>query len=72
MYVQSSALFPQRNSLRNRPIVASITLPRRDVTVEDWSDPMVGKYGLKATTRFGLGILRSNAIAKITNIKKCF
>ena len=25
---------------------------------------MVDKYGLKAATRFGLGILRSNAIAK--------
>jgi len=30
---------------------------------------MVDKYGLKAATRLGLGILRSNAIAKITNIK---
>ena len=30
---------------------------------------MVDKYGLKAATRFGLGILRSNAIAKTTNIK---
>jgi hypothetical protein len=27
---------------------------------------MADKYGLKATTRFGLGILRSNAIAKMT------
>jgi hypothetical protein len=35
-----------------------------DTTVEDWSDPMAGKYGVKASTRFGLGILRSNAIAK--------
>jgi hypothetical protein len=30
---------------------------RQDVTVEDWSDPMAGQYGVKATTRFGLGIL---------------
>ena len=30
---------------------------------------MAGKYGLRATTRFGLGILRSNAVAKMTNIK---
>jgi hypothetical protein len=29
---------------------------------------MAGKYGVKASTRFGLGILRSNAIAKMTNI----
>ena len=27
-----------------------------------------GKYGVRATTRFGIGILRSNAIAKMTNI----
>lgn len=44
-------------------------LIRRDVTLEDWSDPMTDKYGFKATTWFGLGILRSNAIAKMTNIK---
>ena len=40
-----------------------------DATADDYSDQVVGKYGLKATTRFGLGILRSNAIAKMTNIK---
>ena len=39
-------------------------LIRRDVTVEDWSDTMANKYGIKASTRFGLGILRSNAVAK--------
>ena len=26
-------------------------------------------YGIKATARFGLGVLRSNAIAKMTGIK---
>lgn len=36
----------------------------KDATVEDWNDPMANKFGLKAATRFGLGILRSNAIAK--------
>ena len=45
-----------------------VMLLRRDVMVEDWSDPMANKFGLKATTRFGLGILRSNAVAMI-NIK---
>jgi hypothetical protein len=40
-----------------------------DATTDDYSDQVVGKYGLKATTRFGLGILRSNAVAKMTNIK---
>ena len=33
---------------------------------------MAGKYGLRATTSFGLGILRSNATAKMTNIKNDF
>ena len=37
--------------------------------MEDRSDPTANQYGVKATTRFGLGILRSNAIAKMTNIK---
>jgi len=30
---------------------------------------MEGQYGVRATTQFGLGILRSNAKAKKTNIK---
>ena len=37
--------------------------------LEDWSEPKADKFGVKATTRFGLGILRSNAVAKMTNIK---
>jgi hypothetical protein len=36
-----------------------------EVTVEDWSDPRTSKYGLKATTRFGLGILRSNVVSGV-------
>jgi hypothetical protein len=44
-------------------------LLRRDVTVEDWEDVKTGKYGIRATTRFGLGILRANAVARMTNIK---
>jgi hypothetical protein len=39
-----------------------------DATVEDWSGPTAGLYRVEASTRFGLGILRSNAIAKMTNI----
>ena len=39
------------------------------VKVEDWSKPKNDQYGIKATTRFGLGILKSNAVAKTTNIK---
>jgi len=40
-----------------------------DATVEDWCDPMAGLYRVEASTRFGLGILRSNAVAKMFNIK---
>ena len=50
-------------------LIAGIMLIRRDVTVEDWSDPTANQYGVKATTRFGASILRSNATAKKTNIK---
>lgn len=49
--------------------IASMMLLRRDVTVEDWFDPKTGRYGIRATSRFGLGVLRSNAIARISNIK---
>ena len=49
--------------------VVAVMLIRRDVMVEDWSDPWVREFGVKATTWFGLGLLRSNAIAKIINIK---
>jgi hypothetical protein len=44
-------------------------LLRRDVTVEDWEDVKNGKYGVRATTRFGLGVLDSKGIARMTNIK---
>jgi hypothetical protein len=49
--------------------VASVMLLRRDVTTEDWYDAKTGKSGVRATTRFGLGVLRSTAVAKATNIK---
>jgi len=49
--------------------VAAMLLLRRDVTAQDWEDAKSGKYGLRATTRFGLGVLRANAVARMTNIK---
>jgi hypothetical protein len=49
--------------------VAAVMLLRRDVTVEDWYDAKSEKYGIRASTRFGLGILRANAISRISNIK---
>jgi len=50
-------------------LATGIMLIRSDITVEDWSDPKNDQFGIKATTRFGIGILRSSAIAKMSNIK---
>src|SRR3972149_1497480 len=67
--VETSTVVPNGTANAIDARVAGMMLIRRDVTVEDWSDPIANQYGVKATTRFGLGILRSNAIAKKTNIK---
>ena len=69
MKVESSTLVPNGTAYAIDKDIAGIMLLRRDVKLEDWSDPKADQYGLKATTRFGLGILRSNAVAKMTNIK---
>jgi hypothetical protein len=69
MKVESSTLVPNGTAYAINTHVAGIMLIRRDVTVEEWSAPLADRYGVKATTRCGLGILRSNAIAKMTNIK---
>ncbi len=68
MKVQASTLVPNGTAYAIDTRVASVMLLRRDVTVEDWEDIKNGKYGVRATTRFGIGILRSNAVAKMTNI----
>jgi HK97 family phage major capsid protein len=68
MRVQASTLVPNGTAYAIDTRVASVMLLRRDVTVEDWEDIKNGKYGVRATTRFGIGVLRSNAIAKMTNI----
>jgi HK97 family phage major capsid protein len=68
MQVHASTLVPNGTAYAIDTRVASVMLLRRDVTVEDWEDIKNGKYGVRATTRFGIGILRSNAVAKMTNI----
>lgn len=68
MRVQASTLVPNGTAYAMDTRVASVMLLRRDITVEDWEDIKNGKYGARATTRFGLGILRSKAVAKMTNI----
>jgi HK97 family phage major capsid protein len=68
MKVLASTLVPNGTAYAIDTRVAAVMLLRRDVTVEDWEDPKTGKYGVRATTRFGLGVLRSKAVAKMTNI----
>ncbi|MCW4010644.1 MAG: phage major capsid protein [Candidatus Bathyarchaeota archaeon] len=68
MRVCASTLVPNGTAYAIDTRVASVMLLRRDITVDDWEDIKNGKYGVRATTRFGLGVLRSNAIAKMTNI----
>ena len=68
MRVQASTLVPNGTAYALDTRVASVMLLRRDITVEDWEDIRNGKYGVRATTRFGIGVLRSKAIAKMTNI----
>ncbi len=69
MRVQASTLVPNGTAYAIDTRVASAMLLRRDITVEDWEDIKTGNYGVRATTRFGAGILRSTAVAKMNNIK---
>jgi HK97 family phage major capsid protein len=69
MRVHATTLVPNGIAYAIDTRVASVLLLRRDVTVDDWEDKKNGKYGVRATTRFGVGVLRSNAVAKMTNIK---
>jgi HK97 family phage major capsid protein len=69
MKVQASTLVPNGTAYAIDTRVAGVMLLRRDVTTEDWEDVKSGKYGVRATTRFGIGVLRSNAVARMTNIK---
>jgi len=69
MKVQASTLVPNGIAYAIDTRVAAVMLLRRDVTVEDWEEPKTGKFGVRATTRFGLGVLRANAVAKMTGIK---
>jgi hypothetical protein len=69
MKVQASTLVPNGTAYAIDTRVAAAMLLRRDITAEDWEDVKSGKYGVRATTRFGLGVLRANAVARMTNIK---
>ena len=69
MKVQASILVPNGTAYAIDTRVAATMLLRRDVTVEDWEDVKTGEYGVRGTTRFGLGVLRANAVARMTGIK---
>jgi HK97 family phage major capsid protein len=68
MRVMASTLVPNGTAYAMDTRVAAVMLLRRDVTVEEWEYAKTGEFGVRATTRFGLGILRSKAVAKMTNI----
>ena len=69
MQVQASTLVTNGTAYAIDTRVAATMLLRRDVTVEDWEEVRSGKFGVRGTTRFGLGVLRANAVAKMTGIK---
>jgi HK97 family phage major capsid protein len=69
MQVQVSTEVPNGTAYATDTRVGSVMLVRRDLTVEDWYDAKTGKSGVRGTTRIGLGVLRANAVARMTNIK---
>jgi len=48
--------------------VAAVLLIRRDILTEPFENPREDRYGVIASERIGLGVLRSTAIAKMTSI----
>jgi len=46
--------------------VAAVMLIRRDIAVEAWENPKDNKYGLVASERVGMGVLRSKGVARGT------
>jgi len=49
--------------------VAGVLLIRRDITTEPYEDPKNGVFGIVASERIGYAILRTKAVARMTNIK---
>jgi len=47
MKVQTSTLVPNGAAYAIDTRVAGVMLVRRDATIEDWSDPVAGQYGIK-------------------------
>jgi len=47
--------------------VASVMLLRRDILTEPFENPREDRYGIVASDRIGLGVLRSKAVARGTS-----
>jgi len=47
---------------------AGVLLVRRDITTEPYEDPKNGVFGIVASERLGYAVLRSKAVARMTNI----
>ena len=48
--------------------VAAIMLVRRDITTETYEDPKNGVFGIVASERIGLGVLRTKGVAVMNNL----
>jgi len=48
--------------------ISSVMLLRRDITTEPYEDPRGDLYGVVASERIGLGVLRPTAIGKLTSV----
>jgi hypothetical protein len=48
--------------------IAAVMLVRRDLTTETYEDPKNGIYGIVASERIGLGVLRSKGVAIMNNL----
>ncbi len=48
--------------------VAAIMLVRRDITTETYEDPKNGVFGIVASERIGLGVLRTKGVAVMYNL----
>jgi len=69
MKIVSSTLVPAYDSTHNYKFaldtsVAAVMIIRRDITTEPFENPKEDTYGVVASERIGLGVLRSTAVAR--------
>ena len=68
MKLISSSLCTAATVLAVDSNVAAVMLLRRDIITEPFENPKEDRYGIVASERIGLGVLRSTAIGKLTSI----